>query len=257
MVGGLGKFREAFADFSDNFVIIGGTACDEVLSGTEMTPRATLDIDIVVIVENMTNDFAAAFWNFIRAGGYRPGKRKNQDGTPKYVLYSFDNGRSGFPLKIELLARHNDIFESAAHTEPLPIFGEVSSLSAIILDEPYYNLTVFNSFISEGLRYASPLALMALKARAYINLLTERANGKEVNTKDISKHRNDVIKLAAITPGTEQALVGKEVVDTINEFTSLMLSSLPNQSMQDALRRNDTVLRTFINSIPGHYILQQ
>ena len=34
MVGGLEKFREVFADFSDNFVIIGGTACDEVLSGT-------------------------------------------------------------------------------------------------------------------------------------------------------------------------------------------------------------------------------
>lgn len=257
MVGGLEKFRKAFANFSDNFVIIGGTACDEVLNGTEMTPRATLDIDIVVIVENITQDFAVAFWNFIREGGYRPGKRKNPDGTPKYVLYSFDNGQAGYPIKIELLTRHNDVFDKAAHIAPLPIDGVVSSLSSIILDEPYYNLTVGNSFISEGLRYASPLALMALKARAYLNLLTDRATGKEVNSKDISKHRNDVIKLAAITPGTEQAVVGKEVLDTINEFTSLMLSSLPNQSLQDSLRRNDTVLRAYIESIPGHYILQQ
>ena len=30
MVGGLGKFREAFANFFDNFVIIGGTACEEI-----------------------------------------------------------------------------------------------------------------------------------------------------------------------------------------------------------------------------------
>ena len=57
MVGGLEKFREAFADFSDNFGIIGGTACDEVLAGTAMRPRPTLDIDIIVIVENMTADF--------------------------------------------------------------------------------------------------------------------------------------------------------------------------------------------------------
>ncbi len=49
MVGGLDKFREAFADFTDNFVIIGGTACDEVLSGTIMRPRPTLDIDIIII----------------------------------------------------------------------------------------------------------------------------------------------------------------------------------------------------------------
>lgn len=257
MVGGLGRFREAFADFSDNFVIIGGTACDEVLSGTEMTPRATLDIDIVVIVENMTHDFATAFWNFIKEGGYRPGKRKNQDGMPKYVLYSFDNGKVGFPIKIELLARHNEVFEKEAHIEPLPIDGEVSSLSSIILDDPYYNLTVGNSFISYGLRFASPIALMALKARAHLNLLADKANGKEVNSKDISKHRNDVIKLAAITPGTDKVLVGKEIIDTITEFTSLMLSTLPNQSLQDSLRSNDTLLRTYIESIPGHYILHQ
>lgn len=256
MVGGLEKFRDTFANFSDNFVIIGGTACDEILSGTEMTPRATLDIDMVIIVENMSTEFAVAFWNFIQEGSYRPGKRKNIDNTPKYVLYSFDNGRPGFPVQIELLARHNDVFEKATHIEPLPIDGDVSSLSSIILDEPYYNLTVGNSFISAGLRYASPIALMALKARAYLNLLTDRVNGMEVNSKDINKHRNDVIKLAAITSGTEQAEVSKEVVDTINEFTSLMLSSLPNQSLQDSLRRNETVLRTYIESIPKHYILK-
>lgn len=28
MVVGLDKFKEAFADFKDNYVIIGGTACD-------------------------------------------------------------------------------------------------------------------------------------------------------------------------------------------------------------------------------------
>ena len=51
--------------------------------------RPTLDIDIIVIVENMTADFANAFWLFIIAGGYRPGVRKNDDNTPKYVLYYF------------------------------------------------------------------------------------------------------------------------------------------------------------------------
>ena len=72
MVGGLDKFRERFARFSDNFVIIGGTACDEILRDTEMRPRATMDIDIVVIVENMTAEFAKAFWTFIAEGKYRP-----------------------------------------------------------------------------------------------------------------------------------------------------------------------------------------
>lgn len=72
MVGGIEKFREAFAQFSDNFVIIGGAACDEILDGSIMQPRATLDIDIIVIVENMTAEFAKAFWQFIAEGKYRP-----------------------------------------------------------------------------------------------------------------------------------------------------------------------------------------
>lgn len=253
MVGGLEKFREAFAAFSDNFVIIGGTACDEVLAGTAMRPRPTLDIDIIVIVENMTADFAKAFWRFIAAGGYRPGVRKNEDDTPKYVLYSFDNGGVGYPVKIELLSRHNEIFTNAAHTEPLPIDGEVSSLSAIILDEPYYLLTVNNSFVSNGLRYASAVALAALKARAYLNLLAEKESGHHVNTKDILKHRNDVLKLVATMAPGDNTEADREVVDTVNEFSSQLLASLPNQSLSDAMRANEETLRLYLETLPTFY----
>ena len=41
MVKGIEKFREAFSAFSENYVIIGGTACDAVLSKTMVEPRAT------------------------------------------------------------------------------------------------------------------------------------------------------------------------------------------------------------------------
>lgn len=256
MVGGLNIFRERFARFSDNFVIIGGTACDEILSGTQMRPRATMDIDIVVIVENMTPEFARAFWAFIAEGEYRPGLRKNKDEEQKYVLYSFDNGKAGYPVKVELLSRHNEIFTSAAHTEPLPIDGEVSSLSTIILDEPYYNLTVQNSFVSDGLRYAAPLALMALKARAYMNLIADREAGKKINTKDILKHRNDVLKLTATLTGTDRAIVDAEIVGTIREFADGLLQSLPNQSLQDALRSSESAIRMFLEALPTYYTAQ-
>ena len=257
MVGGLDIFRERFSQFSDNFVIIGGTACDEILSGTGMRPRATMDIDIVVIVENMTSEFARAFWAFIAEGGYRLGVRKDKDEAPKYVLYSFDHGKVGFPVKVELLSRHNEIFTSAAHTEPLPIDGEVSSLSTIILDEPYYNLTVQNLFVSASLRYAAPLALMALKARAYLNLIADREAGKKINTKDILKHRNDVLKLTATLTGTDRAIVDAEIADTIRAFAEGLLQSLPNQSLQDALRSSEAAIRMFLEALPTYYTARQ
>ena len=55
---GLEKFREAFDAYSDNYVIIGGTACDITMTGTMVRPRATHDIDMIVVVEKMTADFA-------------------------------------------------------------------------------------------------------------------------------------------------------------------------------------------------------
>jgi hypothetical protein len=51
MVRGLKKFREYFAGFEDHYVIIGGTACEIVLRDTDMLPRATDDIDMILIVE--------------------------------------------------------------------------------------------------------------------------------------------------------------------------------------------------------------
>lgn len=55
---GLGKFREAFESYSDNYVIIGGTACDITMTGTVVRPRATHDIDMIVVVEKMTTEFS-------------------------------------------------------------------------------------------------------------------------------------------------------------------------------------------------------
>lgn len=46
MVKGIKKFKEYFADFSDNYVIIGGTACDIHEELNAQTPRATKDMDI-------------------------------------------------------------------------------------------------------------------------------------------------------------------------------------------------------------------
>ncbi len=51
---GLVKFREAFAEYSENYVVIGGAACDITMTNTVVRPRATHDIDMIVIVENMT-----------------------------------------------------------------------------------------------------------------------------------------------------------------------------------------------------------
>lgn len=219
---GLNKFREAFEAYSENYVIIGGTACDIVMSGTVVRSRATHDIDIIVIVEKMTAEFASHFWQFIREGGYRPEKRKQYKGEQqKYELYRFVNGKDDYPEMIELLSRHPDILgePKGLIIEPLPVDEDTSSLSAIIMDDDCYHFTISHSQLINGIRYADSAALIALKARAYLNLLQDKANGKPVNSRDIKKHRSDVLKNVAIMED-EQVVAPASIVMCVSEFVS-------------------------------------
>ncbi|MDO4165333.1 MAG: hypothetical protein Q4D56_13275 [Bacteroides sp.] len=219
---GLDKFRDAFAEYSDNYVVIGGTACDITMTNTVVRPRATHDIDMIVIVENMTEAFANRFWQFVHEAGYRPEKRKQVDGNPpKYEMYRFLDGKGGYPEMIELLSRHPDVLgdPKGLIIEPIPTDEDVSSLSAIIMDDDYYHFTIVHSRLTDGIRHADSAALIALKARAYLNLLADKQEGKHVNSKDIKKHRSDVLKNVVIM--TEDSIEAPtSIVECIKEFVA-------------------------------------
>ncbi len=219
---GLEKFRDAFADFSDNYVIIGGTACSIAMRETVVRARATHDIDMIVIVENITDAFANRFWQFVREAGYRPEKRRQEAGEPvKYELYRFVDGHVGYPEMIELLSRHPDVLgePKGLIVEPLPTDEDVSSLSAIIMDDEFYNFTIEHSRLTDGIRHADPVALIVLKAKAYLNLMADKLAGKHVNTKDIKKHRSDVLKNVVIMEDS-QIEVPSSIAVCINDFVA-------------------------------------
>ena len=224
---GLDKFRDAFKEFSDNYVIIGGTACDITMAGTEVRPRATHDIDMIIVVEQMTSQYGERFWQFIREGGYRPEKSNAKEGEPpKYEMYRFVCGKPGYPEMIELLSRHPDVLgePTGLTIEPLPIDGEQLSLSAIIMDDDYYRFTIEHSRLTDEIRHADSAALIALKARAYLNLMQDKQNGKHVNTKDIKKHRSDVLKNVVIM--TEDEIPAPlSIVECVKEFVMSIRSN--------------------------------
>lgn len=219
---GLDKFREAFAEYTENYVVIGGTACDITMTNTVVRPRTTHDIDMIVIVENMTEDFANRFWQFVREAGYRPEKRKQEAGEPaRYEMYRFLDGKDGYPEMIELLSRHPDVLgePKGLVIEPIPTDEDVSSLSAIIMDDEYYRFTIAHSQLTDGIRHADSAALIALKARAYLNLLADKQAGKHVKTKDIKKHRSDVLKNVVIM--TEDTVgAPASIVACVQEFVA-------------------------------------
>ena len=258
---GLEKFREAFEAFSDNYVIIGGTACDITMTGTVVRPRVTHDIDMIVIVERMTAEFAHRLWQFVKEGGYRPEKRKQAEGEqPKYEFYRFVDGKPGYPEMIELLSRHPEILGEprALVIEPIPIEGDTSSLSAIIMDDDYYHFTIDHSRLTGGIRHADSAALVALKARAYLNLLQDRKHGTHVNSKDIKKHRSDVLKNVIIMEQV-QIKAPRTIVDCIEEFVASLRNEWDTLAvpLAQALEQDVAFVDDLLNQLNELFITEQ
>lgn len=66
MVKGLDTFRRYFQGYENQYVLIGGAACDIVFENSETAFRATRDLDIVLIVEALTPEFGEKFWNLFK-----------------------------------------------------------------------------------------------------------------------------------------------------------------------------------------------
>lgn len=243
MVEGIERFREAMADYADNYIIIGGTACDIVLDGSPMQARPTRDIDMIVVVEKLTREFVEAFWRFVRAGGYQPAKRTSVRGEKVYALYRFMNPQqAGYPYMLELLARHSELLgePSGYHIEPLPDDEEHQSLSAIIMNEEVYQFTLNHSSLRDGLRVADTLALIVLKATAYLNLLQEKAEGRHVNRDDIKKHRGDVLKLMATGDIVTPVALPSGVYDVVARFRERIMQE-DRQALTNVLGSRETL----------------
>ena len=60
MANGIEIFREYFSKYKEQYTLIDGMACNLLMSDAELDFRPTKDIDMVLIVEAMTNEFASS-----------------------------------------------------------------------------------------------------------------------------------------------------------------------------------------------------
>ena len=200
---GLDLFKKQFADLSDNYILIGGAACTLAMEEAGLEFRATKDLDIVLSIEVLKKDFLETFWEFIRMGNYQ----YRQQSSGKKMLYRFYAPQnSSYPQMLELFSRKPDVITlpEGVHLTPIPVDEEISSLSAILLNDDYYRFIQEGKRDIEGISVLASTHLIPLKAQAWINLSRERELGNHVDEKDIRKHRNDVIRLyRLLSPDTK------------------------------------------------------
>lgn len=217
MVRGLDTFREYFRDYADNYVIIGGTACNEVIADKGFRPRATKDIDTILIVEALNDDFVKQFWEFIKAGKYTLW----QTTSGKTQFYRFINPElESFPLQIELFSREPDMIQipEDSHLTPIPVGEDLSSLSAILLDDDYYNYATTHTVVLDNLHFIDRDAIILLKAIAYINNSNRKANGESVRSEEITKHKNDIFRIISTYTGEDRIEVPETIKADLRTF---------------------------------------
>lgn len=196
-------------------------ACDLLMDEAGLDFRLTKDIDMVLIVEALTNDFAKIFWSFIDAGGYQARKRS----TGKFEFYRFVEPKDlEYPMMIELFSRPQSgvHLHASGHLIPLHFDDEISSLSAILLNESYYSFLRAGRTITKNISVLDAAHIIPFKMKAWLDLTEKKEQGSHVNERDIRKHRQDVFRLYPLVDPREIVNVPTEVYNDIQAFIGAM-----------------------------------
>lgn len=217
MIKGIESFKEWFKNNADQYTIIGGTACDILMEEHGLDFRATKDIDLVLIIEAIDIAFGKKFWEYVKMAGYQHCNKS----TGNAQFYRFSHPKIGqYPAMIELFSRKIDAIEltSDAVLTPLPINDEISSLSAILLDDDYYEFLKKGKVTIDNVTVLNAPYLIPFKAKAWLDLTKLKATGEHVDSKNIKKHKNDVFRLSALIDPSIQIKTPRGVYDDMHEF---------------------------------------
>ncbi len=216
---GLEKFKDYFKGYEDQYVLIGGAACDILFEEREATFRKTRDLDMVIIIKMLTSEFGKRFWDFVNSGKYR--NKVTNKGKPQF--YRFDKPEiDGYPRMIELFCREDFKLNETKGITPIHIDDSISSLSAILLNEDYYRILLEGRVIEDGLSVLRPEYLILFKAKAYLDLLNRKNNGEKVDSNDISKHKKDILRIVVQLELEEVKTIPVMVQRDIEDFISIL-----------------------------------
>ncbi|MBP3883518.1 MAG: hypothetical protein J6D54_01085 [Olsenella sp.] len=220
IVTGIDAFRDAMAGFEDKYVLIGGGACSLLFEGAPQDFRATKDLDVVVMAASDDVEFGKALWSFVRSGGYTCGVR--EDGSVRYYRFKLptERGDSGatLPVEIELFSRAPWPLEEGVEIVPIPFDDDLSSLSAILLDEDYFEFIRHGIVNRHGVPVPDVLHIIPLKMRAHMDLNRRHDSGEHVRRKNLTKHRADVLSLSDLLTDGDSCALPDGIADDASEF---------------------------------------
>lgn len=227
MVYGLEKFKEYFGDYTNQYVFIGGTACHILMDELGASFRATKDLDIVLIIEALDASFGDKFWKFIEDGGYE----HRQKSTGENQFYRFINPtQDGYPVMIELFSRkpHNFDLKFKTGLTPIHIEDSIVSLSAILLNDLYYDSLLKSKITVDGYSVMEIETVILFKIKAWIDMKEKLESGEHIDSRDIKKHKNDVFRLLANVLPSSKVEIEEEIEKDIKSFIEMIDQDRPD-----------------------------
>jgi len=248
MVRGLDIFKKYFVEYPGNYVVIGGTACDVIIDDAGFVPRATKDIDIILVVEALSADFVRQFWQFVQDGNYE--RREKSEDERKYYRFMKPEDLE-FPFQIELFSRNPDLLDLDVdtHLTPIPTDNDLSSLSAILLSDDYYHYMLENSVVENGLHRANTEALICLKAKAYLEIADRIAYGSTEDSKQLRKHKGDIFRLAVTLTESDLFELPESIKAHLQSFADTISGDLPGKELFKELGLNGTAPENVLSQI--------
>ena len=237
MVRGLAIFQAWFNDFENQYVLIGGTAASIAMTEAGLSFRGTKDLDIVLHVEVLTPAFGKKFWEFVQAGGYQ---QKEGDPEQKPCLYRFQKPQDeDFPHMLELFSRVPDglSFVPPSHLTPIPMDEQISSLSAILLNDEYYKFVLAGRKIKHGMpSWVGEDRLIPLKAVAWLEMTERVRQGEVIDSKKINKHLADIVQLSALLQPGQVIDLPEQLAADLRAFVQAIVTLNRPEQLQ-AMRR--------------------
>ena len=175
---------------------------------------------MVLCVEVVDAELGRAFQAFLNAGGYQA--RERSDGRREFYRFHRPTDRS-FPFMIELFARRPvnlDLPEEAILTR-IPVDQDIVSLSAILLDDAYFEAIQAAKRQLDSVTIIDETLLIPFKARAVLDLTARSETSGNVDRKDIRKHRNDVFRLAQLLSQDARVTLPGPVRQDLQAFVDL------------------------------------
>ncbi|MGB3366005.1 MAG: hypothetical protein WBA54_00830 [Acidaminobacteraceae bacterium] len=184
-------------------------------------------MDIVLIIEALDASFGETFWKFIEDGGYK----HREKGTGKNQFYRFnDPSDPSFPKMIELFSKEPNNFELKfdAGVTPIHIDESIVSLSAILLNDVYYDSLVEGRRTVDDYSIIEIETVILFKIKAWLDMQERKAAGEQVDSKNIKKHKNDIFRLLANVTPSSKVDTSDEIQKDISQFMELIREDKPD-----------------------------